>query len=384
MSSKKTLILAIYPREPGGEWRATKQLLAQYKKLFSQSRVKEIEVKKFKQFMKPGLRFQLFRNKTENALTVWNELSLQLQIKVGIVFSPSLFYLFITCLHPKTRKARKYFYFNARRFNSPWEEAKIVNKSLPIRLYVFFYYLFISLYEAVVLKKIEKTICPSKYSKGNVLKHYSFIKPSKIVIIESGIDKKIFHPTKRKKNLEKPRMLYSGRLAREKGILNLLKTAGNLLELNFVIAYPETPDRMFEQIIERKTSRLKNVKLVKNQRPNQLAKLYQQSTLTLLPAFGEHEQLPLVFLESIACGTPVLSTDVGELGTLQKKIGKSLLLKNASSKELTNKIIWFMKLAEEQRKQLRRNCLILSKQFSWEEAAKKLHNTFHSSLYNLQ
>lgn len=369
-------ILAIYPREAGGEWNATRQLIKHHKSIHGRNSITELEIKYFYLFKKPGPKFQLIRNWLLNFNLVWKSFSKFQRHEIDIVYSTSLFCLFVANIHPNTKKSKQCFHFHGMKHDSLYEEYQKYRSTITIALYILFYYALTTIYEKLVVSRVDKIICPSNYSINNLQKHFPDVQSYKLTVIQNGIDHKLFKPEEQKQLPKKPTILFSGRLTEDKGVLNFIKVAKQLKKMKFIITYPATKDKEFEKKVMNKANRTKNLQLRRNQTPLELASLYQRSSLTIIPSIGYHEQLPLVFLESIASGTPVLSTLIGELTTLQKKINSKLLLDTGSAKEITQKIKLYIQLTSRKKQQIQQKCLKLSKQFSWNKSAKELNKVF--------
>jgi glycosyltransferase involved in cell wall biosynthesis len=96
-----------------------------------------------------------------------------------------------------------------------------------------------------------------------------------------------------------------------------------------------------------------------------LPKFYKAAKLLVFPAL--REGMPLIPLESMACGTPVVSSD---LPITRYELGDAgILVKPRCHKDIANGIVKLLtnnKLREE----LSKRCLIRAKNFSWENCTK--------------
>jgi glycosyltransferase involved in cell wall biosynthesis len=105
---------------------------------------------------------------------------------------------------------------------------------------------------------------------------------------------------------------YIGRLSQEKGVMNFLEAIpiilGRQKDLKFIIV----GDGHLRQEIERYLNDEKltdKVKLIKFVPHEEVSNYLNELKLLLLPSYTEG--LPNIVLESMACGTPVLATEVG-------------------------------------------------------------------------
>ncbi|MDD4318844.1 MAG: glycosyltransferase family 4 protein [Candidatus Peribacteraceae bacterium] len=136
------------------------------------------------------------------------------------------------------------------------------------------------------------------------------VSDNKISIIPNGTDTGIFHPIeaserrtlRRKLQLkDKFTVLFCGRFSHRKGLPLLHQLVHQLSEIQWIFAGtgPLDPRQWNETGVQM------HVETVRNRQ--RLATFYQCADILILPSYGEG--LPLVMVEAMACGTPVLTTD---------------------------------------------------------------------------
>ncbi len=172
----------------------------------------------------------------------------------------------------------------------------------------FKYYAFDSLkpalgsYLKIVHKNAKLNLVPSKIS----LKQMEYIDVYNNVIWQRGIDTKLFHPCERKVG-ERKKLLYVGRIAKEKNIEVLLEMAKILnwqeynFELNLVGDGPILENLKKEEI--------ENVNFLGILKGEKLAEIYRNSDAFVFAS--EHETFGNVILEAMASGIPVISSIEG-------------------------------------------------------------------------
>jgi glycogen(starch) synthase len=142
-------------------------------------------------------------------------------------------------------------------------------------------------------------------------------------IIYNGVDSKVFHPPASPRRSGPLRLLFVGRLHEEKGLhvafhaLEQLAADGRDLSLD-VFAIPAYPFDYGESLRRRAADSLAGV--VRFQEPlqsDQLADVYRAHDALLFPS-SRLEGLPMVLIESMACGLPPLSTTTGGSGELAR------------------------------------------------------------------
>ncbi len=176
----------------------------------------------------------------------------------------------------------------------------------------------------------------------------------KSVTIHNGVDTKVFSPLSAEERLEKKNALYGEadrfvifcprRWAPSKGIIFLAKAIHQLNEVGdlksklvFAFAgddtrYPVYAEKIKSQLadVEIKVIRLGDLQ------PDQMIPYYQSADLVVIPSLME--AVSLAALESMACGTPVLSTNVGGLPEIIKDGETGYLVNPGQSDELARAI----------------------------------------------
>ncbi len=212
-----------------------------------------------------------------------------------------------------------------------------------------------------VVDKCKKIIAISNNSKdiiNNIFKENK----EKVVTILNGYDEKVFYKEdynkkdilnelKIYKNYDKI-VCFAGRLAKNKGVDLLLQAAKNYEKedvLTLIVGDGEELKNLKEM---QEKLKLKNVVFLGNQNHDTLRKIYNISDVCAVPS--RKEAFGLVALEAIACGTPVVATNKGELPNFVNNKGGILIeeenileLENAISKILDKEIIFDSKYLAE-------------------------------------
>ena len=153
---------------------------------------------------------------------------------------------------------------------------------------------------------------------------------SKIEVVPAGVDTSLFHPRDKEQvrrelglPLEKPILLFVGRIERLKGIDTLLESvavvsrtcAGKNLKVLIVGGGGQTEEENEElrRVVElhRELNLQDQVEFV-GSKPQELLPLYYSAAdITVMPS--HYESFGLVAVESMASGTPVIASNVGGL-----------------------------------------------------------------------
>ncbi|HEY3312579.1 MAG TPA: glycosyltransferase family 4 protein [Anaerolineales bacterium] len=159
--------------------------------------------------------------------------------------------------------------------------------------------------------KLATTVSAVSPRVAEALKKYPH-SPHLIPIVWNGVDTEIFYPGQ--KNTNKNGFILSvGRLGPGKGLEDLIDSMPSISAMNKDIKLIITGDGPVRAALEQ---RVKAYHL--NDRVHfeghvsdrdRLVDLYQKASLFVLPS--HHEGLPTVILEAMACGCPVIATNVG-------------------------------------------------------------------------
>ena len=167
-----------------------------------------------------------------------------------------------------------------------------------------------------ILKSSDLTICTSKYEEELVLKHFKKI--SNLQIIPCCINEELYSRTQRSKEETRFKILFVGRLEAYKGVQFLLRGFHMLLadldaELWIVGNGP------FKDYLTSLSRKLKIADKVtfSDKVGSEVLSEYLSADLVVVPSLLE--SFNLVAIEALACGTPVLTTPLGEATVLAKK-----------------------------------------------------------------
>jgi len=192
----------------------------------------------------------------------------------------------------------------------------------------------------------------------------------KISVIHNGVDTTLFAPLASKKNADKKQILWVGRYVTGKGVEYLIeafslvqkKIPGSHLVL--VGDGPEKP------LIENRIRNLhlhSSVTLIDYLDNEELPEIYKNSDVFVLPSLMEG--VPRTILEAMACGVPVVTTNIPHLVSIIDGAGLVVPPKDPAS--LSNAIFTILENASlaEQIGQRGRNRIV--QDYSWEDTVKK-------------
>ena len=204
--------------------------------------------------------------------------------------------------------------------------------------------------EQYLVNQVDHILVSTQDEKHHLVNLYQ-ASPDKITIIPPGVDTQKFHPipqAKARQHLSLPPnthlLLFVGRIEPLKGLHTLLK-ALHLLQPTpnlslAIIGGGDDPDNDLE--LNRIKQLAQNLHLnnlaiflgSKNQ--DNLPYYYSAADMTIIPS--SYESFSLVALESMACATPVIASDVGGLKTLVKHHQTGLLIPSNQPQPLAKAI----------------------------------------------
>jgi alpha-maltose-1-phosphate synthase len=175
--------------------------------------------------------------------------------------------------------------------------------------------------ERVAIEAADAVIAVSDGMRGDVLSAYPDVDPDRVHVIHNGIDTELFTPEPDPEALSKigidpdqPVVVYVGRITRQKGLPHLLRAMREVrpeVQLVLAASAPDT-DEIAREVDEgvAELAKQRTVVHLQNQidRP-EVIRLLSSASLFVCPSV--YEPLGIVNLESMACETAVVASDVG-------------------------------------------------------------------------
>ena len=187
-------------------------------------------------------------------------------------------------------------------------------------------------------------------------------------LICGGVDEHLFSPV----DIEKKHILFVGKILRVKGIDTLiravqgldipLKIDARLLDQNYLyqlINIDKNHSTVFNFDIN-------DVNLVRD---------YNQSLVTILPSLSE--MFPLVILESLACGTPVICTDVGGVRQIIEHGKNGFIVPPKDQNKIKEFIQYFVDNPSESKKMGDYGRRLILKRYTWDAVANRCLRCYH-------
>ena len=235
-----------------------------------------------------------------------------------------------------------------------------------------FYYTFLI---PINIRKATKIITISKASKKEIETYFPDA-IGKIEVIYPGLNP-IFKldNTIQKKN----QILYVGSINKRKNFISVLKTF-MYLDIDYKLIMVGnfsnnfTLDEISKKLIK-KAKQSDKIEFRENVSDEELIKLYNLAKLFIYPSFYEGFGLPVA--EAMACGTPVITSNVSSLPEVG---GDAVVYVDPNNiEDIKEKIIMILN-DEDLQKQMIENGLKRAKEFTWEKSAKKHMEVFQKVL----
>jgi len=193
-----------------------------------------------------------------------------------------------------------------------------------------------------LLKRADKIVCSSfDYIKNSQIKDFYFAHPEKFVEIPFGVDTNIFTPHHPHDNSLK-KILFVGGLDKAhyfKGVNNLIKACAELAVKNWQLIIAGEGDLKpdYESLAQELDIAAKTIFPGKLD-PAELIAAYQSASVLVLPSINSNEAFGIVLIESLACGTPVIASNLPGVRSVFSHKQEGLIVEPNNVEDLTKKL----------------------------------------------
>lgn len=302
-------------------------------------------------------------------------------IAFSAIYSPYYLVYFAKLL---SKQRRTPFYFHLHGDQADIHAKNQIQKTMLHSCYARIINTAIALLQQLAIRGSKKVFFVSAEAKKRFLQDHQLTLPArKAIIVPNGVSVAKFFPVSAvKKRTMKEKLiknkndfvlLYAGRIDHKKGVLELLQSMSLLKtkkRICLIILFPKIPDKHSNRYLKllKKTAIPSFVKIVFRKNPLQPAQYYQIADLVILPSY--QEMMPLVMLESFACGTPFMGSAVGNMPKILNHIHKNLVLRKVTPTYIARQISWFLGLSIKEKKRIRLLQKKIIQEFSWENSAR--------------
>jgi starch synthase len=176
--------------------------------------------------------------------------------------------------------------------------------------------------ERTAYEAADAVIAVSRASKDGVLDAYPYVDPDVVHVVHNGVDTDFYRPdhgtdvvSRLGIDLERPSVVFVGRITRQKGVPHLLRAAlrfDDSAQLVLLAGSPDTPELAAETeaAVARLRERRSGVIWIDEMLPREdVRQVLSHGTLFVCPSI--YEPLGIVNLEAMACDTAVVASSVG-------------------------------------------------------------------------
>ncbi len=227
--------------------------------------------------------------------------------------------------------------------------------------------------QAIALKRADFVIYVSERTRQFFLSMHPFLTQKNHAVISPGVNE-IFKPQdeigKRnlceiKNNKDEPVLIYVGRVEKEKNIAGLIEQVkGSRFKLLIV------GDGREKAKLMRASKDHSNILFIDKVANERVPSLIHAADICVL--FSEYEGMPTFVLEGLACGKPVLSTDVGDVRDLLKNGATGYIVTESDI------MVHAEKLIMKDINQLSQKCVSASREHLWNRVVEKLIQVYSS------
>jgi glycosyltransferase involved in cell wall biosynthesis len=229
----------------------------------------------------------------------------------------------------------------------------------------------------IMARRASMIIAPSEWTKQEIIK-YLGTRPEKIRVIHEAartgmkpLSASESQSVLDKYHIRKPYLLYVGTIEPRKNLLTLIRAYHELLrttthrpQLVLCGGRGWLDEEVFKLVAEFKLE--DQVRFTGYVDDADLPALYSTAEIFLYPSFYEGFGLPP--LEAMACGTPVITSNIS---SLPEVVGEAGLMHEPNDQQALTKLISEMLSDQTQREHFRRAGIKQAGKFSWERAARE-------------
>lgn len=239
---------------------------------------------------------------------------------------------------------------------------------------------FLYLLEKKMYKNADKLVMVSEDTKKVLIKNHGVF-PSKIEVIPNGVDFKKFKKNKRIKKI-KNSLLFVGRLDKRKGIDFLVKTIPfikkEIPDIKLFVIGDGKMRKKLEKYV-RNNDIESNVKFLGFVPNSYLLRWYNRCQLTIVPSV--FEGFGLTVIESLACGTPVIATNVDGIRSIIKNNKNGILVEYGNKKELAGQVVRLLNNPSLRKEFSIEGLKTIKEKFDWDEITLKTLKVYKNVKY---
>jgi len=235
------------------------------------------------------------------------------------------------------------------------------------------------------LRISNKIIATSKYYVDN--SHYLQSYHEKIDIVHPGVDTKRFNKHVKNNYLKKKYgdynfVVFVGQMDKShvhKGVDFLIKSLGVVRKKvkNIKLILVGTGDRVeYYRTLANKKGMTNDVLFAGFVSDEKLPYYYSGSSVTVLPTTDDSEGFGMVLIESMACGTPVIGSEVGGIPYVIQKNRSGILVPPENSSKIAQAIIKVIQNKKYATNLAKKAYERVNRKFNWDIQVQRTHSIF--------
>ncbi|MCK4540162.1 glycosyltransferase family 4 protein [Candidatus Parcubacteria bacterium] len=205
----------------------------------------------------------------------------------------------------------------------------------------------LSVFSMIIFKPLFRaadkiTFASEDYILKSGIKNFYQNNKQKFYLLPFGVDTDKFFPDPSKKGKDKINILFVGGLDKAhyfKGVDVLLKALGGILNDKIILNIIGRGDMLAEyKKIAKETKVERFVNFLGGVDDEELIKNYQKADIFVLPSINSHEAFGVVLLEAMACGTPIVASDLPGVRSVFENKQEGLFAEPGNACNLRKKI----------------------------------------------
>lgn len=284
---------------------------------------------------------------------------------------------FIKCLAKITFNKYDLVYFHYAYHNAPlaiW--AKLLNKKIVINAHgTDILFKKSNSFEKLIkiaLHKANLIVVPSDFFSTIIKKKYKIDINNILSYPSGGINKDIFNNLDNTIINPELKVAFVSRIDKDKGWDDYIEAVKNIETENQNVSFHLIGNGSENYLMHKKLEQAPFIKLYGELGQREISKILQTCDLFIFPSRLQ-ESLGLVGVEAMACGLPVIGSNIGGIATYIKDNYNGYLFEPGNPKELSQHISNYIKLSIKEKQRLKHNALKTAENFSSDVVSKKLY-----------
>jgi len=237
--------------------------------------------------------------------------------------------------------------------------------------------------ERLTLRRSGYYITVSRWMREHLVS--SGLPPSRVSVVYNGVDANRFRPSQDPRDAKwledgGPLVLFSGRPTSVKGVETLLTAIPDILsevsDCRFVFTGGEEAE--FRRLLVHHHVPQSCLRIIGYVSHNDLPAVYAAADVAVLPTF--YENLPLRLLEVMACGVPVVASNVCAIPEVIRSGYNGLLVTPGSATQLADAVVTLLTQEQLRRTIGERARRSVVDAFSWSKAAKETVKAYEAAM----